>query len=104
MSAKNEMLQNYSRLFTEVDAKKFMKSKKHGNVLLEGFKVLYKALKSKNLNLSTSSKVMIAGALAYVIMPADLVFDYIPVAGMLDDISIISGVLHSVTKDLEEAA
>lgn len=97
------LVHRYSKAFSESKAKEFINSKKHRGVLLEGFKTLYRALRSKNIRLSTSSKLLITGALAYVIMPVDMVADYIPVAGMIDDISIVSGVIATINRDLEKA-
>jgi uncharacterized membrane protein YkvA (DUF1232 family) len=44
------------------------------------------------------SKVLLAGLLAYVAMPFDVVPDFIPVAGQLDDAIIVTLVLRSVLR------
>lgn len=105
MSATNsEIIKSYSKTFNESKAKEFMASKKHRGALLDGFKTLYRVLKSKEIKLSTSSKFLITGALAYVILPIDMVADYIPVAGMMDDIAVVSGVINAINRDLDRTA
>ncbi|MFP4333661.1 MAG: YkvA family protein [Campylobacterales bacterium] len=104
MSATNsELIKRYSKSFTESKAKEFMTSKKHRGTLIDGFKTLYRVLKCKNIKLSTSSKLLITGALAYVILPVDMVADYIPVAGIMDDIAVVSGVINAINRDLDKA-
>ena len=44
----------------------------------------------------------IAGALLYVLMPLDLIPDFIPVAGFLDDAGVIAACLKLVSDDLVE--
>ncbi len=44
----------------------------------------------------TQHKALIMGAIGYIILPVDLVPDAIPVAGWLDDIASVSGVVALV--------
>ena len=52
---------------------------------------------------SWTSKVLVAAALAYVISPIDLIPDFIPVIGYLDDIAVIALVAGVVGADLRRA-
>lgn len=46
--------------------------------------------------------VYIAAALLYFVNPIDAIPDFIPISGLLDDITILTFVLRSVQKDLEK--
>jgi uncharacterized membrane protein YkvA (DUF1232 family) len=45
---------------------------------------------------------LIAGAVAYVIMPLDAVPDFIPVAGLLDDATVIGFILRKLGEKIEQ--
>ena len=46
--------------------------------------------------------ISIISTLIYIISPIDLIPDYIPVVGYIDDIAILSWVLKSINSDVEE--
>ena len=54
------------------------------------FKMLLDMIKDPDFKLSHASWAMIAGALAYVIMPIDIIPDFIPVVGWLDDAAVLA--------------
>lgn len=43
----------------------------------------------------TSAKVLLAGAVAYAVSPVDLIPDWVPVLGQLDDIVIVTGLART---------
>jgi uncharacterized membrane protein YkvA (DUF1232 family) len=50
------------------------------------------------------SIVMITAAIIYFVTPVDLVPDFIPVAGYVDDAAVIAFVIKQIRRDLEEFA
>ena len=78
------------------------KLKKHaarwGENLLYPAMLLYCMMKSPNV--SFKDKTIIAGALGYLILPLDAVPDFIPMLGIIDDISAIMLALKTLNKDL----
>lgn len=46
------------------------------------------------------SLVLIIGALVYFIIPIDLIPDFIPASGLLDDITVVLLVFHGINDDI----
>lgn len=67
-----------------------------------GKEVVYKVLQLYYVlqkdSVPTSQKVLIMGALAYLVSPVDVVPDCIPVVGWLDDVAAIGVVLSQISK------
>ena len=49
-----------------------------------------------------SSKMIIIGALSYLIFPVDLIPDFIPVVGLADDASVIAMAVYKVISHIDE--
>lgn len=62
--------------------------KKMGGKLMYNVYVLYYVLKSRDVPVKVKAEII--GALGYVIMPLDLIPDFIPVAGFTDDLAAIT--------------
>jgi uncharacterized membrane protein YkvA (DUF1232 family) len=45
---------------------------------------------------------MIGGGLLYFILPADLIPDFIPVVGYLDDLAILTTIMSSLKKEIND--
>ena len=77
-----------------------------------GRKTLYYALTMhytlQNPKTSTKDKALIYGALAYFILPTDIVSDFLPVIGFTDDIVALvlaaTRVMRNITPDIKEKA
>lgn len=69
-----------------------------------GAKVLYPALQLYYLlqskEVPVKAKTLIIGALGYLILPADLIPDFIPAMGFTDDLTAIFLALRAVSKYL----
>ncbi|MDH5398440.1 MAG: YkvA family protein [Cyclobacteriaceae bacterium] len=48
------------------------------------------------------SVLLMTGAIVYFVTPLDLIPDFIPVSGLLDDFTVIVWVYHAVRKDIED--
>lgn len=68
--------------------------------------LLYYVLRSRNVSLR--DKGLIVGALGYLILPTDLVPDFLPLAGFADDVTALALVLKMVVchvdKEIEDKA
>ncbi len=71
-----------------------------------GEKTLYTSLllyfTAQNPAVPKSAKLTIAGALGYLILPADIMPDFIPVVGLVDDASVIAYALYQVISHIDE--
>ena len=72
--------------------------------VLVGAKVLYPALQLYYLlqskDVPIKAKTLIIGALGYLILPADLIPDFIPALGFTDDLTALTLALRTVGKHL----
>ncbi len=79
---------------------------KMGSKLVYNVLILYYVMKSPGVPIHI--KTAIVGALAYVIVPTDLIPDFIPVAGYSDDLAAIvaavSMVADHITPDIDRKA
>ena len=66
------------------------------------FMLLFNMLKDSNFKLSKRNKVLIMGTLAYIVLPIDIIPDFIPVIGWLDDIFILAYTLKSLQEEIQE--
>lgn len=71
-----------------------------------GFKALHAAttlfVALKSPNLPNAQKLIIVGALGYLILPIDVVADFLPVVGLADDAFVIIKAVMSVYKHVDE--
>ena len=88
-SGRDKILKNYSKKISNF---------KGDNNLLEQVKRLFRYFIDPNT--SKSKKALIGAGLLYFIMPFDVINDFIPVLGFLDDGVAIAYVLSLVNKEL----
>lgn len=62
--------------------------------------LLFYALKSPNT--PRSDKMTIAGALGYLILPVDLIPDFIPLVGLTDDTAVIIYAIYRIYSHIDE--
>jgi len=86
--------------FDAMKAKTFAQ-KHQGAKWYDDYKLLYDMVTDKKFEISTSTYVAIAGALAYVVMPMDLIPDFIPGLGFIDDMFVVGFVMKSIVGEIE---
>lgn len=87
--------------FDKDEAKDF--SQKHKDKKwYDDFVLLYNLITDPDFKIPQSAYWKIAGALAYVIFPVDVLPDFIPMIGWLDDIFLLGLVISSLNDLIEE--
>lgn len=64
------------------------------------FAMLLRMLTTEGYSLSPSTWAVIAGALAYVVLPIDVIPDFIPVLGWIDDAFVLGTVIASLKNEV----
>src|SRR4051812_24572537 len=57
---------------------------------------------AKSPEVPKSSKMIIVGALSYLIFPVDLIPDFIPVVGLADDASVVVAAVYKVISHIDD--
>lgn len=86
--------------FDEQKAEEFLK-KSERKSWYEEFKLLYQMIVDKEYIVDTKTKLVIAGALAYVIFPMDIIPDFLPIVGWLDDAFVLGFTINSISEEIE---
>ena len=77
-------------------------AEKHKNASwFKQFKLLYDMVTDKSFQVSPKTYVTIAGALAYVVLPVDVIPDFIPGVGFIDDAFVLGFVIKSLHDEIE---
>ena len=86
--------------FNPEEAKRF--AKKHTDKKwYSDFILLYEMITDSNFTLDTRVYIAIAGALAYVVFPVDMIPDFIPGVGFVDDVFVVGMVMKSISNEIE---
>jgi uncharacterized membrane protein YkvA (DUF1232 family) len=90
-----EMAKSLAETFKIEEAKSF--AKKHIDLSWLGdFTLLYGMVTDKDFRLDKTTYLLIAGALAYAVMPMDVIPDFIPGMGFVDDAFVVSSVMKKI--------
>lgn len=57
---------------------------------------------AKSPTVPKSSKMIVVGALSYLIFPVDLIPDFIPVVGLVDDASVIAAAVMKIIQHIDD--
>ncbi len=95
-----EMARSLADTFDPKEALEF--AKKHIDLSWYGdFKLLLGMLIDKEFTMDKSTWLLIAGAVAYAVMPMDVIPDFIPGMGFVDDAFVISSVMKKIADEVE---
>ena len=102
-SQKHKVLQKAEKLADEFDSEEAVEfAKKHeGAQWYENFILLYQMVTDKGFSLEKSTYMLIAGALAYVVLPIDIIPDFIPGVGFVDDVFVLGWVIKTLSDEIE---
>ena len=94
------MENKYSKLFSEESLWEKIKqySKAAGVTVVYAALLLYYVMKDKNT--SVKSKITIAAALGYFIVPTDAIFDLTPLIGYSDDLGVLLFALGQISSNI----
>ncbi|WP_342510426.1 YkvA family protein [Sporosarcina sp. FSL K6-1522] len=86
------------------DEKFWDKVKKYGKQV--GKQTVYYSLllfyTAKSPTVPKSSKMIVVGALSYLIFPVDLIPDFIPAVGLVDDASVIAAAVFKIVQHIDD--
>ena len=87
--------------FNEEETEDF--AKKHTNASwYHNFKLLFDMITDKEYAVDKKTYLMIAGALAYVVFPIDIIPDFILGVGFLDDAFVLGFVVKQLTGEIDK--
>ena len=66
----------------------------------DDFMLLYQMITDDTFEVDTKTCLIIGGALAYVVMPIDMIPDFIPGIGFIDDLFVVSYVLKTLSDEI----
>jgi curved DNA-binding protein CbpA len=73
--------------------------------VLENVRELYALFKDSvkgNYKLHPANVAMIGGGLLYFLLPVDLIPDFIPIVGYLDDLAVLTTIMNSLSGEINE--
>lgn len=82
------------------DATRAAVTKHQNKSWYDDFKLLFSLMNDKRFKLQSSTKLSIGGALAYVVLPTDVVPDFVPFLGWVDDAMVLKLVMDSAKDEI----
>lgn len=92
--------QSMAEEFDPEEAEAFAKKHKDAS-WYDQFKLLYDMIMDDEYEVSSKVYLAVAGALAYVVFPIDVIPDFIPIAGFLDDAFVLGYVIKTFSDEIE---
>jgi len=100
---RNKAQQKAEKMANDFDAKEAGEfAQKHTTKeWYKDFKLLYDMITDSNFIIDGSTYMAIAGALAYVVFPIDIIPDFILGVGYIDDVFVVGMVMKSISEEIE---
>ena len=96
-----KLSEKLSSEFNEEETEDF--AKKHTNASwYDNFKILFNMITDKEYAVDKKTYLIIAGALAYVVFPIDIIPDFILGVGFLDDAFVLGFVVKQLTDEINQ--
>ncbi len=67
----------------------------------EDFMLLYRMITDRTYKVEKKSWFVIAGALAYVVLPVDVIPDFIPGVGFVDDVFVLGMTMKTIREEIQ---
>ena len=95
-----ELRDSLAKDFNEKDAEEFASTHKEKS-WYDDFMILYEMITSSDYAITNKTKLIIAGTLAYVILPIDVIPDFLPIVGWLDDAFVLGLAMTTLNEEIE---
>ncbi|QCI27476.1 YkvA family protein [Caminibacter pacificus] len=95
-----ELAKNLSDKFSAEETKEFIK-KFSDLSFIDDLKLLFGMITDKEYSIDKKTYLIIAGAIAYVVLPTDIIPDFIPGVGFVDDAFVIGMVVKQLKDEIE---
>ena len=102
MAYSGEVQVKFSVTLTEEEEAEGFASAHKENSWYEDFMILFKMITTADYSISNKTKLIIAGTLAYVVLPIDVIPDFIPVVGWLDDAFVLGLAMTTLSDEIEK--
>ena len=87
--------------FSEEEAESFASSHQDKSWYAD-FMLLLNMVMDSDYTISTRTKLLIGGTLAYVILPIDIIPDLLPIVGWLDDAFVLGYTMNALAEEIAE--
>ena len=94
-----ELTKNIADKFSIKDTKSFMDKFKSLD-FIDDMKLLFEMITDKDFELDKKTYLLIAGTLAYIVLPTDIIPDFIPGVGFIDDAFIIGFTIKQIKDEI----